>query len=204
MSEIPQAPEESPYVQRFTRVERLIHYVTAVLFAICIAAAACLYIAPIAHLVGRRHLVVTIHEWAGVLIPLPVLLGLGSRAFRRDLREINRFTAGDREWLRARSDRARGRFAGKFNAGQKLYASWIAAAVIIMVATGLLLWNRFSLTWIPRANILFVHDIGFYLLTFGVAGHLNKAAADPDARLGMRTGIVRRAWARKMHGRWLS
>ena len=61
----------------------------------------------------------------------------------------------------------------------------------------------FERTGLDRFDILFVHDLGFYLLAFGVAGHLNKAAADPDARLGMRTGVVRRAWARKMHGRWL-
>ena len=96
---MPDLPEESPYVERFTRAERAIHYATATLFLTCLAAAACLYVTPIAHLVGRRHAVVTIHEWAGVLIPLPVLLGLASRAFRRDLREINRFTDGDRAWL---------------------------------------------------------------------------------------------------------
>ncbi|MDH2414388.1 cytochrome b/b6 domain-containing protein [Nocardioides sp. CER19] len=195
---------ESPYVARFTRAERAIHYATAALFLFCIAAAACLYVTPLAHLVGRRHLVATVHEWAGVLIPVPVLLGLASHAFRRDLHEINRFHDGDREWLRAGgSDRRRGRFAGKFNAGQKLYASWIAGAVLIMVVTGLLLWNRFSLTWIPRSGVLFIHDIGFYLLGFGVAGHISKAVGDPEARRGMRTGLVRRTWARETHGQWL-
>lgn len=194
---------EGPYVLRFACAERAIHYAVAALFVVCIAAAACLYVTPIAHLVGRRHLIVTVHEWAGVLIPAPVLLGIASRAFRRDLHEINRFTSGDWQWLRAGPfDRRRGRFAGKFNAGQKLYASWIAASVLIMVATGLLLWNRFSLTWIPRSGVLFVHDIGFYLLAFGVAGHVNKAAADSEARRGMRTGFVLRTWANKAHGRW--
>lgn len=61
------------------------HRVTALLMGVCVATAACLYLPTFAELVGRRELVVRVHEWAGLLLPVPVLAGLASRAFRADL-----------------------------------------------------------------------------------------------------------------------
>lgn len=189
-------------LDRFAPTLRLVHQTTAVLFVVCVAAAACLYIGPLAEAVGRRLLVATVHRWAGVLLPVPLLVGLLSRELRADLRRIDRFTDADRRWLRRVPNR--GRQAGKFNAGQKLYAAWIAGAVVVMVGTGLLLWFRFALPWIPRASVLLVHDLGAFSVVVAVAGHVRHAYADPEARRGMRTGRVSRAWAHDEHGAWLS
>lgn len=189
-------------LDRFALPVRLVHQTTAVLFVVCVAAAACLYIGPLAEAVGRRPLVATVHQWAGVLLPLPLVVGLLSRALRADLRRIDRFTDADRRWLRRVPNR--GRLAGKFNAGQKLYAAWIAGAVVVMVGTGLLLWFRFALPWIPRPSVLFVHDLGAFSVVLAVAGHVRHAYADPEARRGMRAGTVSRTWARDEHGAWLS
>ncbi len=72
-------------VRRFSRFERRVHRATVGLTLLCVVTAACLYVPQLAELVGRRHLVVTVHKWSGLLIPAPFLLGLASRAFRRDL-----------------------------------------------------------------------------------------------------------------------
>ena len=56
---------------------------TAALMGVCVATAACLYIPPLAELVGRRELVVSVHEWAGLALPVPVLVGLVSRGVPR-------------------------------------------------------------------------------------------------------------------------
>lgn len=98
-------------LDRFALPVRLVHQTTAVLFVVCVAAAACLYIGPLAEAVGRRPLVATVHQWAGVLLPLPLVVGLLSRALRADLRRIDRFTDADRRWLRRVPNR--GRLAGK-------------------------------------------------------------------------------------------
>jgi formate dehydrogenase subunit gamma len=126
-------------------------------------------------------------------------------SFRADLRRLDRFTDHDRRWLAGlRSpDPYRGRLAGKFNAGQKLWASWLAGTVLVMLGTGLLLWFKFSLDFVPRSGVVLVHDVGAYALVVVVAGHIVKAAADPEARRGMRTGSVRQAWARREHALWL-
>lgn len=131
------------HVRRFGPVQRWVHRTTAALMGVCVVTAAFLYIPQFAELVGRRELVVRIHEWAGLALPVPVLLGLGSRFFRADLGHLNRFGPHDRVWLRAalhRDKRQSSRPAAKFNAGQKVYAAWIAGATLVMLGTGLIMW----------------------------------------------------------------
>ncbi|MER5178007.1 cytochrome b/b6 domain-containing protein [Streptomyces sp. NPDC002896] len=197
--------ELPPRVRRFTHAERWVHRTTAALMGVCVVTAACLYVPQLAELVGRRALVVTLHEWSGLLLPVPVLVGLASRAFRADLRLLNRFHAHDRRWLRAavhRDKRPASRPAGKFNAGQKTYAAWIAGAVLVMLGTGLLMWFTHLAPLVWRTGATFVHD--WLALTIGIvlAGHIGMALADPEARRGLRTGSVDREWAKREHPLW--
>lgn len=85
---------------------------------------------------------------------------------------------------------------GKFNAGQKLYAGWIAGAVVLMLFTGLLMWFTDLLPVISRTSAIFVHDCLAWGISFVLIGHMRKAYQDPEARLGMRTGFVTPEWAR--------
>lgn len=205
-STAPRRPERTGKTLRFSRAERLVHRTTGWLMLLCLATAACLYLGPLAQLVGRRHLMVTVHEWSGILLPLPFLLGLLSPAFRADLRRINRFAAYDRQWLsaaRRRVTRPADRPAGKFNAGQKLYAGGIAGAVMMMMYTGLLMWFTGILPFMSRTSAIFVHDCLAWAMAIVLLAHMRKAYADPGARLGMRTGYVDRTWAAKHHAKWL-
>ncbi|MER8072329.1 cytochrome b/b6 domain-containing protein [Streptomyces sp. NPDC094034] len=201
----PPAPGADGRIRRFSRAERWVHRVTGALMLLCVVTACCLYVPQIAELVGRRALVVTLHEWSGLLLPVPLLLGLGSRALRADLRRLNRFLPYDTEWLRAvrrRDTRPAARPAGKFNAGQKLYAGWIAGAVLVMLGTGLLMWFTGLTPVLWRTSATFVHD--WLALAIGIVllGHIGMAYGDPQARRGMRTGSVDRAWAEREHPRW--
>ncbi|MFI5659555.1 cytochrome b/b6 domain-containing protein [Streptomyces sp. NPDC051684] len=191
-------------VRRFTRAERRVHRATAALMGVCVATAACLYVPQLAELVGRRALVVTLHEWSGLLLPVPFLLGLVSRAFRADLTRLNRFAPYDRAWLSAALRRRPGhRPAGKFNAGQKLWAAWLAGAVLVMLGTGLLMWFTHLAPLAVRTGSTFVHDWLALALGIVLAGHIGMAVGDPEARRGLRTGFVDRDWAAREHGEWL-
>ncbi|WP_405611098.1 cytochrome b/b6 domain-containing protein [Streptomyces sp. NBC_00076] len=192
-------------VRRFGPTQRWVHRTTAALMGVCVVTAACLYVPQFAELVGRRELVVRVHEWAGLALPVPVLVGLASRAFRADLRFLNRFGPHDRVWLRAalrRDKRPGSRPAGKFNAGQKVYAAWIAGATLVMLGTGLLMWftHLTPIQW--RTSATFVHD--WLALTVGIVlgGHIGMALGDPEARRGLRTGKVSREWAEREHPLW--
>jgi len=187
---------------RFTRAERWVHRCTAVLMVCCLLTAAILYIGPLSVLVGRRALVVWVHVLAGLALPVPMLLGWASAAFRADLRELNRFRPADRDWLRSRGRRAAGLPTGKFNAGQKLYAAFVAGAILVQLGTGVLM--RYGQHW-PlslRVGATFVHDWLAAAVLAAVLGHLHFALRDADARLGMRTGRVPAAWASREHPGW--
>jgi formate dehydrogenase subunit gamma len=197
-------------VERFTTAERYIHKTTATLMMILIATGAVLYLPQLSVAVGHRQTMALIHLYSGWALPIPMAAGLFSRAYRADLRRLNRHTPDDRAWLRLRAWKP-GRAAdhglevGKFNAGQKLNAAFQCGAIIVMVGTGTLMWFGPRLNLVSdsmRQGATFVHDWIALAIGFVVIGHLWFAFADPQARRGMRTGWVSRSWARREHGKW--
>ena len=200
----PSAPEPtSASVPRFSRAERMIHRTTAILMTVCILTAAVLYNGPIAIAVGHRHLVELIHVYCGFALPVPMILGILSFAYRADLRRLGRFTPADRRWLRKRTRRGGTITVGKFNAGQKLNASLACGSIFVLLGTGVLMYFVWlaPLSW--RSGATFVHDWFALALGLLVVGHVIFALKDPEARRGMRTGSVSRAWARIEHAGWL-
>jgi formate dehydrogenase subunit gamma len=199
---VPRALLGTARILRFTWAERMVHRATAVVMLACIATAAILYNGNLSIRIGHRHLVELIHVYCGLALPVPMLLGLLSRAYRADLSRLNRFTRTDRRWLRSRTRRDASSAVGKFNAGQKLN-SWLSSgAILVLFGTGIVMYfvGLAPLGW--RTGATFVHDwfaLGVGLLVFG---HIYKAARDAEARRGMRHGTVDARWARAEHPAW--
>jgi formate dehydrogenase subunit gamma len=198
------APEStSASVLRFSRAERVVHQTTAILMTTCILTAAVLYNGQLSIAVGHRHLVELIHVYCGFALPVPMLLGIASFAYRADLRRLGRFTPADGRWLRTRARRDGTITVGKFNAGQKLNASLSSGSILVLLGTGVLMYFV-RLAPLPyRSGATFVHDWFSLALGLLVVGHVIFALKDPEARRGMRTGSVSRAWARIEHAGWL-
>jgi len=198
--------KSEPPLLRFDRGERLLHWSNAVLFLTLLVTGASLYVPQLSEIVKRRHLVKEIHVYAGVLLPVPLVLTLLSgrwgRAFRADVRRLNRWSADDRRWLRTRGRDRKVRI-GKFNAGQKLNAAFVAGAIPVMLATGLIMRfpSHFSLSW--RTGSTFVHDWVFLGLAVAITGHILFAVNDPLALRAMVRGWIPRSWARNHAPRWL-
>ena len=190
-------------IHRFTRGERWVHWSLAVLMLILMATAAILYLAPLEQLVGRRHLVEQIHVYSGYLLPLPLLLGwLRSAALRLDTRRLNRFSPDDFQWLRSKQRAPAPSRSASSTPARSSTPRFTVGAVFVMLGTGLIMYftNLWPLAW--RTGATFVHDwlaLGIFVV---VTGHLWFAAKDPNARLGMRRGVVPLGWARREHGRW--
>jgi formate dehydrogenase subunit gamma len=187
---------------RFTRAEMVVHWTVAVLMIICILTAAILYNGALAIRIGHRHIVELVHVYCGFALPVPMVLGIASAAYRADLRILNRFTRSDWRWLRSRKHRVGSVRVGKFNAGQKLNASLVAGAVLVLFGSGIFMYfpDLVRLSW--RTGATFVHDwfaLGVGLL---VIGHIGYAINDPEARRGMRTGRVSATWAKAEHPDW--
>jgi formate dehydrogenase subunit gamma len=132
-------------IERFTLAERSVHRATAALMLTLIMTGAVLYLPSLSVAIGHRPAVALIHLYCGFALPIPMAAGLFSRAYRADVRRLNRHTDTDREWLRERAwrrEKARELAlpVGKFNAGQKLNAAFQCGAILVMAGTGTLMW----------------------------------------------------------------
>ena len=178
------------------------HRSLGLLLGVLLVTGAIMFFPDLSSIVGNRQVVTTMHDIAGWLVPVPLVLALLSRAFRSDAGLLNRFVPADWEWLRSR-DRRSGRIrVGKFNAGQKLNASLTLGAVIVMFGTGMVMFWSSLFSDSIRTGATFVHD--WVALAFGilVLGHIWMAYSDATARAGMRTGQVPEDWALREHGAW--
>lgn len=171
-------------VARFTAAQRWVHWTTTAAFVVCLLTAVPLYVAPVALLVGRRALLETVHIYAGLCLPVPALLGWLSAAYRDDMRALNRFQPGDWRWL-ADARARRGAPPGKFNAGQKLAAAAIGAAIVVLLGTGLIMWRPVLLPVSARAGASLVHDVTAYAFVILVTGHVWLALRDREALRAM-------------------
>lgn len=187
---------------RFDAVERAVHWSTAALVAICGVTALALSFGPLSALVGRRELLKTVHVVAGLFLVVPFVVGRAgpwSAQLRADVRQLNRFDDEDRRWRPASGRPVR---TGKFHPGQKLNAAASAAAIVALVATGLVLWQFHPFPIDVRRGATFVHDWTAFLFAFLLAGHVANALADRESLRGMVGGTVDARWAARTHPRW--
>ena len=193
-------------IVRFDAVQRTAHWTNALLFGILMVTALPLYFGSIAGVVGRRTLVEEIHLWAGIALPVPLLISIlgpwGAR-LRRDLRRINVWSRDEVAWLKALGRRAP-QVVDKFNPGQKLNVVFTGAAIVVMLATGAMLkWFRFfPVEW--RTGATFVHDVFAFAIFVVVAGHVLFALTHPDSLRSMIRGWVTTAWAARHAPSWLA
>jgi formate dehydrogenase subunit gamma len=188
---------------RFDRVERVVHWCNATLFLVLLFTGASLYFGPLSTIVAHRHLVKTVHVYSGLLLPLPLLVGVllpRGRLLRQDISRINRWTADDRRWWsrRRRADVQ----LGKFNPGQKLNAIFVGAAIVLMLGTGSIMRWFEPFPDNIRTGATFVHDWTFVTLFVVIVGHIMFAFGDPDSLRSMVRGRVPEHWARRERPRW--
>jgi formate dehydrogenase subunit gamma len=193
------------YVRRFSRTERVLHWVNALGFLTLLASGLVLYLPSLSVLVGRRPLVKDIHFWTGVswigALCLIVLLG-DRRGLLRTARALDRFDHDDAKWLLGRKPAPQGRF----NAGQKVNAALTAAFTLLFLVSGLLLWLGERDTRFRFASTVILHDGLMYAALALLVGHLYLALIHPATRhalRGMTRGTVSREWAARHHAKWL-
>lgn len=189
---------------RFDRVERMAHWANATLFLIVMLTAIPLYVSSVAALIGRRALIADIHTYAGVSLPVPLLISLAGpwgRRMRADFGRFNRWNSEELAWLRS-FGREKVRRVGKFNPGQKLNAAATLGFIVIMVSTGSIMhwFNPFPLSW--RTGATFVHDVVAWAIFVVVAGHITLAVTHRDSLRSMIRGWVTERWAKENAPAW--
>jgi len=190
------------YVPRFSRVERLLHWVNALGFFFLLATGLILYLPSLSELVSRRQTIQSLHFWAGVgwLCALAAVVLLGGRRLLATARELEQFDRDDLRWLRGRRAPQ-----GRFNAGQKINAVLTAAFAVLFGVSGLLLWFGERDTRFRFASTVILHDGLMYVSLALLVGHLYLALIHPATRhalRGMTLGDVRVEWAARHHAKW--
>jgi len=200
------ATEPPARLPRFTRAERVTHWVNATLWFVCIATGAMFRFGIGQSLITDRGLARNIHVIAGLGILVAFLVAVIGRwgaALRRDLGRFNRWSRDDMRWLRTFGGDRKVRL-GKFNPGQKLNATFIGAAAVVLAATGSIMkWNQPFSTDL-RTGADFVH--GWFAVFVGIAvfGHIVMAFRDREALSGMVGGTVSAKWARDHRPAWFA
>ena len=195
-------PGDAERVVRFDRAERWLHWTNATLFLILLATGMTLYVPALSSLVGRRVLLKDTHVISGILLPVPLLLAYaGSWRVRRDVRRLSRWSVDDRRWITTLGRKGRASM-GKFNAGQKVNAIFVAGCIPVLLATGSIMkwFTPFPLAW--RTGATFVHDWLALTLVVVISAHILKALAEPVALRAMVRGTVPRRHAERHHPRW--
>jgi formate dehydrogenase subunit gamma len=93
---------------------------------------------------------------------------------------------------------------GKFNAGQKLNASFVAGAGLVMLGTGVIMrwYHPWPLSW--RTGATFVHDWLALAIGFVIIGHIWMALRDWDALRSMFVGTISRSWGKRHAPAWVA
>jgi formate dehydrogenase subunit gamma len=193
------------YVRRFSRTERALHWVHASAFFVLLGSGLVLYLPSLSEWVGQRPVVKAVHIDTAIVwvlaLALVVLVG-DRRGLRKTLRELDRFDADDRLWLK-RVPAPQGRF----NAGQKISAALTVAFAVLFAVSGFLLWLGEGDPRFRFGSTIILHDGLMWISLVLLVGHLHLAVLNPATRhslRGMTRGSVKASWAARHHRKWLS
>jgi formate dehydrogenase subunit gamma len=200
-----------PRIARFSRTERVAHWLLAITFFVMLGSGLALYLPSLSNSIPRPTAKAW-HLWSAAALGIGIVLivALGDRrALGQSARDLERLDRDDARWLAGGPKRfVTGDAAppqGRFNAGQKLNAAVTLGLMIVMAVSGLLLWYGEQDTRFRFAGSVHIHDWGSWILIILVAGHMYLAVLHPATRhalRGMTVGDVDREWALEHHEKW--
>ncbi len=95
---------------------------------------------------------------------------------------------------------------GKFNPGQKLYFWGMALLVIVMLVTGIIIWQAYfgRVTAISTQRVaVLIHSIAAILAILAFIVHVHMGTWETGTLRAMIWGTVTGGWAWKHHRKWL-
>jgi formate dehydrogenase subunit gamma len=146
-----------------------------------------------------------IHPWIGVVLFFG-FLGLFLRFWKANLwkREDGTWMARLRDVLAAHDEKLPE--VGKYNAGQKLVFWLMSILIIILIGSGLVLWDQyfFSYTTIEQKRIAaLVHSLAAIVIICVWIVHVYAAIWVRGTIRAMTRGSVTGGWAWRHHRKWL-
>jgi formate dehydrogenase subunit gamma len=195
-------------VGRYTPLARANHWLTAMTL-ILLALSGMAFFHPalffLTELFGGGVWTRIIHPWLGVVL-LFSFFGLFVRFWR-----FNLWTREDTEWMKKSGDVVAGREEnlpeiGRYNAGQKLVFWAMTILIVVLFASGIVLWDAYfsGYTSIEQKRFAAVAHAAAAVAIIGVwIVHVYAAIWVKGTIRAMTRGSVTGGWAWKHHRKWL-
>ncbi|RCW82716.1 formate dehydrogenase subunit gamma [Phyllobacterium bourgognense] len=201
-------PGKPVIVDRYTAGARVNHWITAVSLVLLALSGLALFhpsLFFLTGLFGGGPLTRIIHPWIGVLLFFS-FFGLFLRFWKANLwkREDGTWLARLRDVLTGHEERLPD--VGKYNAGQKFVFWSMSALIIVLITTGLIIWDQyFSLfTTIEQKRwAVLIHAIAAVCAISVWIIHVYAAIWVRGTIRAMTRGSVTGGWAWRHHRKWL-
>jgi formate dehydrogenase subunit gamma len=190
---------------RYTPAERLNHWVVGISFILLALSGLALFhpaFWPLSQLFGGGTWTRILHPYLGVLMALS-FIGMLFRFAR-----LNLMTRTDWEWLSRIREMAEGDDhnmpeQGKYNGGQKLLFWLLFWCMVLLTASGVVLWRvwfGFPVELVRLAAV--VHAASAAVMIGLIMIHVYAAIWTKGTIRAMWYGTVTRAWAKQHHRAW--
>jgi formate dehydrogenase subunit gamma len=195
-------------VDRYTAGARINHWITAASLVLLAISGLALFhpkLFFLTGLFGGGQNTRAIHPWIGVVLFFG-FLGLFIRFFRANL-----WRPEDGTWMRRLYDvltnhEERLPEVGKYNAGQKMVFWLMSILIIILITSGLVLWDTYFYDYTTieqkRAAVL-IHSVAAIVIICVWIVHVYAAIWVRGTIPGMVKGQVTGGWAWRHHRKWL-
>ena len=192
-------------LKRYEPSERANHWIVGISFILLALSGLALFhpaFFPLSQLFGGPVWDRILHPYVGVLMALAFLV-MVLRFWR-----LNVMTKADKEWLSKVGNMVDGDDhnmpeQGKYNGGQKLLFWALVLCMVLMFASGVIIWRSwfsFDITLVRVAVV--VHSAAGALMIGLIMVHIYAAIWVRGTLRAMWYGTVTRAWAKQHHRGW--
>ena len=192
-------------LQRYNASERANHWVTGICFILLALSGMALFhpaLFPLTSLFGGGVWTRILHPFIGVVMMLFFVVMAGR------FWKLNVIEPRDKEWLRNVRKMVDGNDhdmpeQGKYNGGQKVLFWGLVIGMVILFASGLLMWRAW---WTPPVTVVrlasLLHAVGAVWMIGLIIMHVYAAIWTRGTIRAMLYGTVTRAWAKQHHRGW--
>ena len=194
-------------IVRYTPNERTNHWITAITFVLLALSGLAMFHPAMSWLYavfGGGQWTRILHPFVGCVMFVSFLI-LALRFWHH-----NYLDQADIQWMKRIDDVLNNRedklpAIGKYNAGQKLLFFTMVICLLLLLASGIVIWRRYFSFYFPIEIIRLaavVHAAAAFVLIVGIVVHIYAALWVKGSIGAMTRGTVTYGWARKHHPNW--
>jgi formate dehydrogenase subunit gamma len=209
-------PVNSKKVLRFTKGERISHWVHAIAFFLLLFTGLGIFntsFQPLMTIFGGIQIARLIHRGAAivfvVIVGLMFVVGNPSQHWEW-LKSVFKFSKEDWQHVRAFPKEFFGGHGDyppqdKYNGGEKINSLITIFGSFFITVSGTVMWMA---PWLPPELVRWaypVHDLSMFMMAAAALGHIYLGILHPDSRAalpGMLNGYVSTNFARSHHAKW--